>query len=125
MLLDSNIIIYAAEPGYHEVRKFIAENKSQVSVISKVEVLGYHKLNTKNKDKLEIIFQSLPILILNEEIIAKAILLRQQQKISLGDSLIGATALFYDLSIVTANVKDFSWIDNLEIINPIKNSVDK
>ncbi len=53
MLLDSNIVIYAAEPGYDALRKFIAEHESVVSIISKVEVLGYHKLNSENRKKLE------------------------------------------------------------------------
>ncbi len=119
MLLDSNIIIYAAEPGYDEVREFIAKHDSTVSVISKVEVLGYHKLKHENRQKLERIFQFMPILTLSNTIIDKAISLRQIQKISLGDSLIAATALIHELAIITANTKDFDWIDDLETINPI------
>ena len=55
MLLDSNIIIYAAEPGYDALRKFIAEHNPVVSIISKVEVLGYHKLSLENQP-----FQGVP-----------------------------------------------------------------
>ncbi len=119
MLLDSNIIIYAAEPGYDEVREFIAKHDTAVSIISKVEVLGYHKLSRENRQKLERIFQFLPILTLSDPIIDKAISLRQTQKVSLGDALIAATALIHELTVVTANTKDFNWIDNLEIINPV------
>jgi len=43
MLLDSNIIVYAAEPGYDALQKFIAEHEPVVSVISKIEVLGYQQ----------------------------------------------------------------------------------
>jgi len=53
MLLDSNIIVYAAEPGYDALKKIIAEHEPVVSVISKVEVLGYHKLSLENRKKLE------------------------------------------------------------------------
>ncbi len=119
MLLDSNIIIYAAESGYDEVREFIAKQDSSVSVISKVEVLGYHKLNYENRQKLERIFRFFPVLPLSNTIIDKAISLRQTRKISLGDALIAATALIHELTIVTANTKDFNWIDDLEIINPV------
>ncbi len=38
---------------------------------------------------------------------------------SLGDALIAGTALIHDLAIVTANVKDYIWIDDLKVINPI------
>ncbi|MCP4422225.1 MAG: type II toxin-antitoxin system VapC family toxin [Chloroflexi bacterium] len=119
MLLDSNILIYAAEPGYDEVREFITKHETAVSVISKIEVLGYHKLNRDNCQKLESIFQILPVLPLSDPIIDKAISLRQTQKTSLGDALIAATALIHELTVVTANTKDFNWIDGLEIINPV------
>ncbi len=37
---------------------------------------------------------------------------------SLGDSLIAATAILNNLALVTNNTKDFQWIDSLTIINP-------
>ena len=73
MLLDSNIVIYAAEPGYDTVRHFIARQKPVVSVISKVEVLGYHKLTSEKQQQLEKLFQLLPILPLSNIIIKHAI----------------------------------------------------
>ncbi|MCK5521700.1 MAG: type II toxin-antitoxin system VapC family toxin [Thiomargarita sp.] len=97
----------------------IDQQKSVVSVISKVEVLGYHKLTADNKQKLERLFQVLPILSISDAIIEQAISLRQQHKMSLGDAMIAATALFPDLKLATANVKDFDWIENLEVINPV------
>jgi len=42
MLLDSNIIIYAAQAGHATLRQFIAEHTPAVSVISYIEALGYH-----------------------------------------------------------------------------------
>jgi hypothetical protein len=44
MLLDSNIIIYAAQLQYPQLREFIAERSPKVSALSYLEVLGYHKL---------------------------------------------------------------------------------
>jgi hypothetical protein len=40
MLLDSNIIIYAAQPEHADLRTFIAEQAPEVSAVSVVEVLG-------------------------------------------------------------------------------------
>jgi len=45
MLIDSNIIIYAAKPDCAELRDLIADHTPAVSAVSYVEVLGYHKLN--------------------------------------------------------------------------------
>ncbi|MDJ0518270.1 MAG: hypothetical protein QNJ74_19135 [Trichodesmium sp. MO_231.B1] len=44
MLLDSNIIIYAAQPENSNLRQFIAEQSPAVSALSYIEVLGYHQL---------------------------------------------------------------------------------
>ncbi len=44
MLLDSNIIIYASQPQFDELRNFIAQSVPFVSAVSYVEVLGYHRL---------------------------------------------------------------------------------
>jgi hypothetical protein len=44
MILDSNIIIYAAQREHQFLRDCIAEHAPAVSAISYVEVLGYHKL---------------------------------------------------------------------------------
>ena len=44
MLLDSNVIIYAARPEHSALRKFIEAHAAAVSIISQIEVLGYHYL---------------------------------------------------------------------------------
>ncbi len=41
MLIDSNIIIYAARPEYSQLRQFIAEHGPFVSAVSYVEVLSF------------------------------------------------------------------------------------
>ena len=49
MLLDSNIIIYAAQPEHAALRQFIETHTPAVSVISYIEVLGYHKLTEDDR----------------------------------------------------------------------------
>jgi len=121
MLLDSNIIIYAGEPEYDYLRNFITDKNPQVSVISKIEVLGYHKFKPQTIEKIKKLFEVLPIIPITNEIVNQAIFLKQQQKISLGDSLVASTALIHNIELVTANTKDFKWIPDLKLINPIKN----
>jgi len=53
MLLDSNIIIYAALPEYGALQDFIAKHAPAVSVISRVEVLGYHLLTQQDRSEFE------------------------------------------------------------------------
>ena len=49
MLLDSNSIIYAAQPEHAALRQFIEMHTEAVSIISHIEVLGYHKLTEDDR----------------------------------------------------------------------------
>jgi hypothetical protein len=51
MLVDSNILIYAAQPAHAHLRQFIAGHVPAVSAVSYVEVLGYHQLNDEERQK--------------------------------------------------------------------------
>jgi predicted nucleic acid-binding protein len=118
MLLDSNIIIYAAQPHHESLQVLIATHAPAVSAISQVEVLGYHLLDERERHNFEDFFAAATILPISESVISRAIELRQRRKMSLGDALIGATALVHDLTLVTRNIRDFGWIDGLSILNP-------
>jgi len=48
MLVDSNILIYAAQLRHAQVRRLIADHAPAVSAVSYVEVLGYHQLDERN-----------------------------------------------------------------------------
>ena len=119
-LLDSNIIIYATKPANHFLRKFIAENAPFISALSYLEVLGYHKLDKNEKSFFEFFFNASDLLPLSKEVLDIVVSLRQKQKMTIGDSLIAATSVRYDLTLITRNTKDFSWIKELNIINPFE-----
>lgn len=120
MLLDSNLIIYAAQSGYDDLRDWMSQYPICVSALSQLEVLGYHRLTEEDRKFFVQFFSILPILPVTPEVIAQAIALRQQRKMSLGDATIAATALVNNLPIATHNVTDFQWIPNLVVIDPIK-----
>lgn len=40
------------------------------------------------------------------------------KRIDLSDAIIAATALVYDLTLITRNINDFTKISNLRVINP-------
>jgi predicted nucleic acid-binding protein len=120
MLLDSNTIIYATIPEKEQLRQFLSKQDISVSAVSYVEVLGYHKLSSVNKQHFEKFFQTTQMFPISDEVIQKASILRQQKKMSLGDALIAATALIHGLTLVTSNVKDFEWIEDLSVLDPLK-----
>lgn len=118
-LLDSNLIIYASRPEQSALRAFIAREVPCVSVISKVETLGYHELSEDGQQFLKEFFQAAEVLSVSKSIVAEAISLRQQHSMSLGDSLIAGMALSQDLRLSTHNTEEFAWVDDLEVIDPI------
>jgi len=118
MLLDSNIIIYASQPENEFLRDFIAEHSPVVSALSYIEVLGYYQLNSEDKIYFEDFFKASKILPISQDIINQAVRLKQIKKMSLGDAIIAGTALVHDLTLITRNIDDFSWITELKLINP-------
>ena len=92
-LFDSNLLIYAAQDKFAFLRVLISDEETVLSIVSKVETLGYPKLTVDERRYFDSIFKADSILPITDEIVDKAIELRQQKRMSLGDCLIAATAL--------------------------------
>ena len=119
MLLDSNLIIYAALPEHAALRAFIAEHSPKVSVVSKVETLGYHRLSYRESQRLGAFFAAAEVIGVSDAVVDTAVQLRQRRKMTLGDALIAGTALAFGLRVVTHNTQDFEWIAELEVVDPL------
>lgn len=120
ILLDSNIIIYTGLTQLSDLRNWLKSKRIFVSVISQLEVLGYHQLNAKDRRYFENFFKQSKVFNINLKTINEAILYRRQKSMSLGDAVIGATAKIHNLPLVSANLKDFKHIENIELINPLE-----
>jgi len=118
MLLDSNIFIYAVLPEYEQLRQWCMKQDICASNITRLEVLGYHRLNDADKNDLYHLFERAEIYPVSSSIIDSAIQLRQRRKMSLGDAIIAATALEFRQTLVTHNVDDFKWVEGLKVVDP-------
>ncbi|HVG11339.1 MAG TPA: type II toxin-antitoxin system VapC family toxin [Thermoanaerobaculia bacterium] len=118
MLIDSNIIIYSAQPENEFLRQLIAARAPAVSAVSYVEVLGYHGLSEPERRYFEAFFAEARVLPLAHPVLEEAVRLRQAKRIKLGDSLVAGTALLHDLTLITRNVDDFMGIEGLRVLNP-------
>jgi toxin FitB len=118
MVLDSNILIYSTKPGGERLRPWLGDPGAMVSIVSRIEALGYSGISAEEEAALEVALRSLPEIGLTEAVAKRAIALRQERKMSLADAIIAATALVHDLPLVTRNVDDFRHIAGLRIINP-------
>ncbi|WP_165074576.1 PIN domain-containing protein [Paludisphaera rhizosphaerae] len=121
MILDSNLIIYAARPEYPGLRRFIAAHSLAVSAVSVVEVLGYHKLSAADRAHFEAFFAAAEVLSLSDSVVPRAVAIRQTRKMSLGDALVAATALVFGRELLTHNIKDFAAVPGLVVSDPLAN----
>lgn len=118
-ILDANIFIYAPHPMYAHLRPLLIDPDCVVSDITRVEVLGFHRLDQKSKTYYETVFRRIVRLPVTVDVLDQAILLRQAKKMSLGDSIVAATALLNAFELNTRNVSDFSHITGLLLVNPV------
>jgi predicted nucleic acid-binding protein len=127
MLVDSNIIIYAVQPENTFLTDFIETNPVAVASITRIEVLGFHLWHTLDADRqslLEHLMETVTVLPLDDPVVDRAIRLRRRCKMSLGDSIVAATALLYELQLVTRNADDFKGIAELRLLNPFRTHAD-
>lgn len=120
MLLDTNIIIYISKPEFAEMMDDLKAARPSASLISRIEAYGFHRITPQDMADLDDVFSWIEVLPVDDRIAARAIALRQQKNMSLGDALIAATALTYSLPLCTRNKDDFKHIAGLEIIDPFE-----
>ena len=118
MVLDSNILIEAAKPGGERLAPYLAHPEACISIVSRIEALGYHLLKDEEDAVIRQSLAGLPELGLDAEIAERAIALRRQRRMKLGDAMIAGTALEYEVPLVTRNEHDFKHITGLRLINP-------
>lgn len=119
ILLDTNILIYSADDQYKHLRDLYQQADACVSIISKLEVIGYHKITSKQINFFVAIFNVVNIIPINDELIEQAIYYRQKKSMSVADSIIAASAKLFGCELYTNNVADFKNIKDLKIINPL------
>ena len=88
-----------------------------VSVITKIEVLGYNTEPEAYQLLLDFM-QASVVLNLNEAVVNKTIALRKEYKIKIADAIIAATALVNELVLISRNTTDFKNIAGLQALNP-------
>ncbi len=122
ILLDSNTIIYFASPGFADHRREYSSFDLAASAVSRIEVLGYHSLEQDKEKDFENYFASILVLEITSEVVERAIWLRQQRKMGLGDAVVAATALVHKLTLATRNTRDFKWITSLSLVDPFEDT---
>ena len=117
-LIDTNIIIYLTQ-GKLRINDFSKKGGClYISSISYIETLGYPFQNQEEEKDVTKLCEMFERIFLTKEIERQTILIRKITKIKLPDAIIAATAMVYNLTLVTHNIDDFKNIQGLKVLNP-------
>ncbi len=124
-LIDTNILIHFFDGKMTDRQKSdtirVFEKSFNISVISKIEFLGFKKyLDTQKYKRAKEFINKAKVIALSDRMIETIIKIKQKRNTKLGDAIIAATAITKKLILVTRNEKDFDKINGLLILNPFK-----
>jgi len=123
-VFDSNMLIYylnasLSQSARQQVDEAI-ETGAFISVMTRIEVLGWHKHSDESLSSAEELLSNLSEQPLSEEIVTLCIQLRQKFSLKVPDAIIAATALHLKLPLITRNINDFKKVPELKLVNPFE-----
>lgn len=124
-LWDTNIAIYYLQqqfPASAEkvIDTLITDSLPAISVISEIELLCWKTSSIKDEELLQRFIVDCWVFELDAEIKLQTASLRKAHKIKLPDAIIAATAMVYDMELITRNTIDFKSIPTLKLFNPFE-----
>jgi predicted nucleic acid-binding protein len=122
-LWDTNSVIYYLQQQFSpSAEKFIdtllTKSHPSISAITEIELLCWKAATEKDLLVLQNFIQDIVVFELDRPIKPKAADLRKLTRLKLPDAIIAATALVFDLTLLTRNIQDFEKISELKIVNP-------
>lgn len=125
-LIDTNTVIdYLDNKLPIESNSLIDSVHSQISVITRIELLGWANATEEQTSVLEQFVKTSIVYNLEESVILKVIELRKTISIKLPDAIIAATALQNNLTLITRNKNDFKNLQSLKILDPYQYKLDR
>lgn len=120
-LIDSNTAIeflaaLLPDSELDRLQHMLDRNLGFLSVINQIELLGFNA-SPDEMDLLEAFVLSCPKIAITNEVVEKTIALRRAHRIKIPDAIIAATALEFNLTLITRNTRDFKAINGLEVVN--------
>jgi predicted nucleic acid-binding protein len=120
IILDTNVFIYIANGTLST--DIISQTDIAHASVTKIEALGFSTIPANELLILNALFVESYSLELTNSIVNVAVQLRQAKRMSLGDSIIAATALEHGLELWSVNSGDFKHIEGLKLVNPLGTS---
>ena len=121
-LMDNNVISnYFMESFPQKTMSFISnviDKTPNISVITEIEALSWIAPDKVYETIIKEFVNDANILPLTKKVVAECVQIRRNRKIKTPDAIIAATAIVYDLTLIT-NDNDFKNIRHLQTMNPL------
>lgn len=114
-LLDTNAILYLIK-GDKKVFQLIDQKFVAINFIVEIELLGWKNMTAELQAIILDLIKDVHYFDYSHRVKQRTIALRQKYSFKLADAFIAATALEFDLTLVSADTI-FSKIDDLRLIN--------
>jgi predicted nucleic acid-binding protein len=120
IFIDTNVIInyFKAEArSVNFFEKYKNKDTFGISIITKIELTSYPNITEEELLKIEEFLKEFIIIPVDENIASICSYIRRKYKTKLGDSIIAATAIYYNSPLLTFNIRDFKKIKELKLIS--------
>jgi predicted nucleic acid-binding protein len=118
-LIDSDVIIDFCNgklsPGG---RSFLEGIEPEISIITNIELFATKNISQQEYQLLERFVGITIIHPVNTDLVNATIGIRQACKLKLPDAIIAATALVFDLVLLSRNISDFKKVEGLQVVDP-------
>ena len=114
ILIDTNILIYLTK-GDEGVIEFIQDKNISISFITELELLSFKNIKADEELIIENILSQFNIFNFDENLKRQIIFLRKKYNLKLPDTIILATAIYYDIPFLTSDKK----LNNMEEVDVI------
>jgi len=113
-IVDTNILIHL-QNNVPQIVGFIDGKIVFISFVSELEILSKHGLTAKQEKEAQSMIDDCIVIDMNEKIKKQAIAIRKKYQVKLPDAIIAATAISYELPLITCD-KGFKNIPELDLI---------
>ncbi len=114
LFVDTNVLINLAE-GRSGTDQYLEGNNLFVSVVSEIELLGWHKITTTQQNYFRSMLGDCSIIGITNPVKELSIQLKQKHKVKLPDAVIAASAMPLGVPLLTFD-KGFEKFKNLDLI---------
>ncbi|MDR3694300.1 type II toxin-antitoxin system VapC family toxin [Mucilaginibacter sp.] len=114
ILVDTNIVLYLLN-GSDDIEKVLQGKDVYMSFMTELELIGYKGTTPKQEKQIAELLKDCSIISMNNLIKDKYVEIRKKSNLKLADAVIAATAIAFDMPIITAD-KQFKTVESLKLI---------